>query len=375
MNKIRTAVAGFGNMGKRYANYLYQNQIDGMELAGICCRNQSGQQFIHENFSNVSIYPNDENMLLCRNEYDAVIIATPHKEHIRIAEKALTLGIYVLCEKPLGICTKEARNLISIADKSNAAFAMIFNWRTRPAYCNAKELLDHKKLGRLTRVVWIANLWYRTPAYHRTASWRSSWNGEGGGVLINQSQHILDIWQWLFGRPDAVRAIVDFGKFNPIPVDDNADIIFEYRDGCRGFFATSTGESPGSNYLEIHGSNGKLIIDKEKITLYENIISTEEFALKKGDQFTDLPYNIKEIKTGESKDEYITILQNFSDHIRKDVPLIAPGSSGIIPLEMANGAYLSSWLDKRIEFPIDDIEYEKMLHKQMESECFIKYYK
>lgn len=371
MKELRTVIVAFGNMGRGYARYLWDGQIKGLKLAGICCRNREGQEYIREHYEGVRIYQNDTEMLAHPEEYDAMIITTPHKEHVRVAGQALKQGTHVLCEKPAGICAGEVRKLAEEAGRLDAAYALIFNWRARPLFRRMKELLEEGVPGHITRIVWISNIWYRTPAYHNAALWRSSWNGEGGGVLINQGQHLLDMWQWLFGEPDAVRAFIDFGKFNDITVDDNADLFFEYKDGRKGTFITSTGEAPGSNHLEVHGSRGRLVLDRDTLVFEENDMSTDEFAAINREPFGNLPWKARkiEVEKPEGTDpEYIEILQNFADHILRGVPLIAPGSSGVIPLEMANGAYLSAWLDQKISFPIDDGLYGEMLKRRQGEE-------
>ena len=243
---------------------------------------------------------------------------------------------------------------------------MIFNWRTRPCYRRIKEIVEEGRLGRISHVIWIANLWYRTPAYHRLGSWRSSWSGEGGGILINQMQHIFDIWLWLFGMPDAVRAAVEFGKFSEIAVDDSADLLFEYENGLRGICITSSGESPGSNHLEIHGSRGKLVADRETLKLYENEVSTDEFAGREDGALTGIPFTESEPDLPEAVEEYAAILQNFADHLLKGAKLTAPVGAGLAALEMANGAYLAAWLGRRVEYPVDRELYERLL-KQKEN--------
>lgn len=367
MNKeIRTAIIGYGNMGRRYAAAIRSHAIDGLRLTGICCRRDLVQQEIRRLYPEVSVYGDEADLFSHSDSYDALIIATPHREHVRLAESALLKGIHVLCEKPLGVSMLQAGRLTGIQRQSGAAFAMIFNWRTRPCYRRIKEIVEEGRLGRISHVIWIANLWYRTPTYHRLGPWRSSWRGEGGGLLINQMQHIFDIWLWLFGMPDAVRAAVEFGKFSEIAVDDSADLLFEYENGLRGICITSSGESPGSNHLEIHGSRGKLVADQETLKLYVNEVSTEEFAGREDGALTGIPFTESEPDLPETKEEYAAILQNFADHLLKGTALTAPASAGLAALEMANGAYLAAWLGRRVEYPVDRELYERLL-KQKEN--------
>ena len=212
MEKIRAAVVGFGGMGRQYVQMLDNGEIDDMVLAGVCCRNEKGQNEIRTAYPGVSVYPNVEAMFGCKDEFDAAVVVTPHATHVEIGKMAAAAGKHILLDKPAGISTKEVKELLVAAERAGVSLGMIFNTRMNRVFFRAKEMIERGELGRLNRAVWISNIWFRTPAYHNSASWRSTWAGEHGGLLINQSQHFLDVWQWLFGMPDHVLATVECGS-------------------------------------------------------------------------------------------------------------------------------------------------------------------
>ncbi len=359
MERVRAAVIGFGGMGSQYARMIYDGEIPGMYLAGVCCRNRPGQEILKREYPGVSLYQNVEDALEHKDDFDAAVIVTPHTSHVEIGLSMVRAGKHILMDKPAGVCAGAVEELVQEAEANRVSFGMIFNIRTTPAFCKAKELLDQGALGRLSRVVWICNTWYRTPAYHGSAPWRSSWAGEGGGLLINQSQHYLDIWQWLFGVPDAVMATLDYGKYNDFDVDDNADIQFFYRNGIHGTFITSSGENPGVNRLEIWGTKGRMTVeDTGRVILDENVMTTDEFARTNREIYGVLEHRIKEIPVEANRKGYQEVLTNFAEHLLTGAPLIADGREGWKVVAMTNGAYLSSWQEKKVTLPVEEAVFE-----------------
>lgn len=366
MEQVRAAVIGFGGMGSKYAKMIYDGEIKGMVLAGVCCRNARGQEILRTEYPGTAIYPSDEDMLEHKEEFDAALIVTPHTSHVEIGMKMVKAGKHILMDKPAGVCAGEVRELAEAAEEAGVSFGMIFNVRMNPVFQKAKELLEQGALGTVTRAVWICNTWYRTPAYHRSAPWRSSWNGECGGLLINQSQHYLDIWQWLVGMPDGVLATLDYGKYNDFDVDDSADIQFFYRNGIHGTFITASGENPGVNRLELWGTKGRLTIeDTERLYLDENVMSTDEFARVNQEVYGRLEHHLREIPVEQNEMGYQKLITNFADHILHGTPLLADGQEGLKAVRIMNGAYLSSWLEKKVSLPVEEALYlEKLREKQ-----------
>ena len=366
MEKIRAAVVGFGGMGRQYVQMLDNGEIDDMVLAGVCCRNEKGQNEIRTAYPGVSVYPNVEAMFGCKDEFDAAVVVTPHATHVEIGKMAAAAGKHILLDKPAGISTKEVKELLVAAERAGVSLGMIFNTRMNRVFFRAKEMIERGELGRLNRAVWISNIWFRTPAYHNSASWRSTWAGEHGGLLINQSQHFLDVWQWLFGMPDHVLATVECGKYSDITVDDSMDVQFFYDNGLHGTFIASSGEYPGVNRLEIWGTKGRLCIeDSSQILFDENVVPTDEFSSRNQEIYGMPEHHAREKRGAEG---YQKIFRNFTDHLRYGEPLLATGEDGLRGVMIANGAYLSSWLKKKVDFPIDDERYAAMLEEKAAEE-------
>lgn len=365
MKQIRAAVIGFGGMGSQYARMIYDGEIEGMCLAGVCCRNKKGQEILTREYPKASLYRDVEDALAHRDEFDAAVIVTPHTSHVEIGLSMVKAGKHILVDKPAGVCAGAVRGLMQAAEENQVSFGMIFNIRMKPVFQKAKDLLEQGALGRITRVAWICNTWFRTPAYHNSAPWRSSWAGEGGGLLINQSQHYLDIWQWLFGMPDEVLATLDYGKFNDFDVDDNADIQFFYRNGIHGTFITSSGENPGVNRLEIWGTKGRLAVeDTSRMILDENVMATDEFARKNQEIYGVLKHRSREILVDVDERGYQKLLANFSDHLLTGTPLVAEGREGLKAVVITNGAYLSSWQERKVALPVEESVFEAALRER-----------
>ena len=268
MEQVRAVVIGFGGMGRQYAQLVRDGEIAGMRLTGICCRNEKGQAVIREEYPGVAVYTDVDDTFAHEKEFDAVIVVTPHATHVEIGKRAFAAGKHVLCDKPAGVSVKEVEGLLAEARRAGTSFAMMFNCRVAPSFAKAKEIVAAGGLGTVTRAVWVCNNWFRTTCYHKSAPWRSSWAGEHGGLLINQCQHYLDLWQWILGMPDQLDASIDFGKYNDFDVDDSVDIRFLYDSGLRGSFISASGENPGVNRFEIWGTKGMISIEgNEKLTL------------------------------------------------------------------------------------------------------------
>lgn len=366
MREIRTVVIGFGGMGRKYATILGQKKVEGMILTGICCRNEKGQAEIRQEYPNLTIYQNVDDTFSHADEFDAVVIVTPHNTHVEIGKRAFAAGKHVLCDKPAGVSTKEVKELLNEWKKEETAFAMMLNTRTKPAFSKAKEMLESGALGKLTRAIWVCNSWYRTTCYHQSAPWRSTWAGEHGGLLINQCQHYLDIWQWLLGMPDRMDAAIEFGKYNEFDVDDSVDIRFFYDNGLRGTLISSSGDTPATNRFEIWGTKGRLRIEDGKELIFdENVMETTEFDKINTVIYGKLDYQRHQIALAKEREPYQMMFQNFANHILQGEPLIASGDQGLNCLELANGGYLSAWLDKTIQLPIDDDLYSNMLEEKI----------
>ncbi len=260
MDKLRVGIIGVGNMGSAHAKNIYEGRIEHMRLAALCDTDAEKRMRCNSFWPDVAVFDNADD-LLASGLVDAVIIATPHYYHPPLAIRAFEAGCHVLTEKPVGVSLSAAVHMSEAADKSGKVFGIMFNQRTDPLFSRAREIVRSGELGQPKRLTWIITNWYRTQHYYDSGDWRATWSGEGGGVLLNQAPHNLDIWQWIFGMPESVRAVCRVGQYHHIEVEDEATIYARYSDGAFATFITSTGEYPGTNRLEIVGDRAKLVLE------------------------------------------------------------------------------------------------------------------
>ncbi len=243
----------------------------------------------------------------------------------------------------------------------------MFQTRTEPAWIKLRQLIRSGDLGEIRRVSWIVTDWYRTEAYYASGGWRATWKGEGGGVLINQCPHNLDLMQWLFGMPARVRAFCGMGKWHDIETEDAVTAYLEYPNGSTGTFITTTGEAPGTNRLEIASENGRVVVEHGRIHWDRNTVGMTEFSRSSNSRF-DRPetWHI-DIPTPGQSTHHIAIIQNFVDAILDGRPLIAEAVEGIRSVELGNAMLLSSILGRTLELPLDSAMVEREFKKLIRS--------
>jgi len=366
MEKVRLGLIGFGNIGCAHAHSIYSGLVKGLELAAICDIDPCRVAQAEKAYPNVRLF-SDFNDLLSSGLVDAVLIATPHYLHPPIAVKAFEKGLHVLTEKPAGVFTRQVKEMNEAAVDSGRVFGIMFNQRTNPLFQKAKEIVQSGRLGHPKRLVWIITNWYRTQSYYDSGSWRATWAGEGGGVLINQAPHNLDLWQWIFGMPKRLRATCYNGKYHNIEVEDEASIYAEYERGATATFLTSTGEFPGTNRLEIAGDRGKIVIADGKLQFWELDESERSFCFADKTGTAVPTFSFNEFTPQQRETAHVGILQNFTDAILHGAELIAPGYEGINSLQISNAAYLSSWTDSWVGLPVDEDMFCSELDKRIKS--------
>ena len=268
MNGVKVGIIGIGNMGSAHLRMITGGNIPDMTVTAVCDIDTKKLNAARNTYPALRVFE-DYTDLLKNSDTNAVIIAVPHPLHAKIAIEAFKYGKHVLVEKPLDITVSAAEKLCAAARKSGKVFAVMFNQRTNGLFREARRIVNSGELGELKRSVWIITNWYRTQSYYDSGSWRATWAGEGGGVLLNQAPHNLDIWQWICGSPSAVTAFCSVGKFNNIEVEDEATIYAEYENGATGVFITSTGDCPGTNRLEITGTRGKIVLENGLLKLWK----------------------------------------------------------------------------------------------------------
>lgn len=367
MDKVRIAVIGVGGMGTFHANYLKAGEIKGAELAAVCDIDESRMA----GFSDIPRFK-DSAELLRSGLVNAVLIATPHYEHTTVGVDAMNLGIHVLTEKPIAVHKADAERMIEAQKVKNVVFAAMFQMRTEPLWKKVKSLIERNELGDITRITWIVTDWFRTEAYYASGGWRATWSGEGGGVLLNQCPHNLDLMQWLFGMPSKIRSFCGFGKKHDIEVEDEVTAYLEYPNGATGMFITSTGEAPGTNRLEIAGDMGRVVIEGGKIQFTRNETPASEFLKTSKQGFARPPVWNVEIPLSGPAGGHKVITQNFVDAILNGAPLIAPAPEGIKSVEIANAMLYSAWTDKTIDLPIDSAAYESALKERIAKSRYVK---
>lgn len=367
MSKVRIGIVGMGNMGKFHADYLQKGRVARCELTAVSDAIAANLA----NYKHLKTFERSED-LIASGAVDAVIIATPHFLHTTIGIDALQHGLHVLVEKPISVHKADCERLLAAHTNPKLVFAAMFQQRTDARYKRLKKLITDGELGRIVRTNWIVTDWYRTEAYYASGGWRATWKGEGGGVLLNQCPHNLDMLLWLAGRPARVRGFCQLGRYHNIEVDDNVTAYLEYPDGGTGVFITSTGEAPGTNRLEITGERGRVVLEGGKIMFTRNEVSMLEFSksAKAGFAKPDV-WNV-EIPADTSGAQHHEITQNFVDAILDGAPLIAPAAEGIYSVELANAILYSSLTNQTIELPLDGAAYEQKLNQLIAESRFEK---
>ena len=360
-DKIKLGIIGIGNMGKGHSkNVAISGLCPSVELSAVADIDPEKLEWAKENLpSSVARFDNAIDML-DSGLIDSCLIAVPHYDHPFFAKECFKRGIHVLTEKPAGVYTSQVREMNEAAKKSDVIFAIMFNQRTDPLYKKAHEIVKSGELGELKRMVWIITNWYRTQAYYDSGTWRGTWNGEGGGVLLNQAPHNLDLWQWICGMPKSIYANCAIGKYHNIGVEDDVTIQAEYENGMSATFISTTGETPGTNRMEISGELGKIVIEEGKLRLWKLDRNEREICFNEKDGF----YNSKPTYSEYSEKVipgHPIVLENFAQAILNGAELIAPGEEGINSLTISNAAYLSSWEGRKITLPIDEAAFEARL--------------
>lgn len=367
LENIRMGIIGLGNMGKAHAKLIAEGEVAGMVLTAVADRNPDSM----EEWPDITRFE-DGSALIQSGEVDAVLICTPHYSHTTLGIEALQAGLHVLVEKPISVHKADCQRLIDAWTNPKQIFAAMFNQRTNPEHRKLRELIETGELGEIQRVNWVVTTWYRTEHYYRTGDWRATWGGEGGGVLLNQCPHNLDLLQWLFGMPVKVTANCQFGRFHDIEVEDAVTALMEFENGATGVFVTTTGEAPGTNRLEVAADRGKVVIEDGKLhfTRTESLVS--EHCKNATEGFSRPSIWEIDIPITEKSEQHLGIIKNFANAILHDEPLLAPASEGIHSVELANAMLYSAFKNETVRLPIDGATYEAVLKKKIESSTYVK---
>lgn len=373
MEKLKLGVIGYGNMGVIHAANVRNNKVPNMELGAICDSSQARLEAAKKQCPEVPVFDNATE-LFKSGTCDVVIIAVPHYDHPTLAIEAFEHGLHVITEKPAGVYTLQVKEMNEAAAKSDKKFGIMYNQRTNPVYQKLRSMIQRGDLGHIKRITWIITDWYRPQAYHDSSTWRSTWKAEGGGALINQNPHQIDLWQWMFGMPDRIWARAGFGKYYNIEVEDDVMAYFEYDNGTTGEYITSTGEAPGTNRLEIACDMGKVVVENNKIVFYRNIISEREF-----NKTHTRPFGTPECwecvipADFSGGEKHVGILKNFANAVLNNTDLLAPGEDGIRGLTISNAIHLSAWTGEIVDvknFPHE--RFYELLQEKIKKSTVVK---
>lgn len=368
-NEVRIGVIGVGGMGTSHVRRIENGSIPCARISAVCDVDPRKMEKFSADYKKFT----DSRELIRSGEVDAVVIATPHYFHTTIGIDAMDNGLHTLTEKPISVHKADAERLCAAhARNPNLVFAAMFNQRTNQNFAKIRELVQSGELGNITRINWIITTWFRPQHYYDCGDWRATWAGEGGGVLLNQCPHQLDLFQWMFGMPSSVRAFCDIGKFHHIEVEDNVTAYMKYANGASAVFITTTGEAPGTDRLEVASDRGKLVYESGRISWRRTTTPVSEFC-KSTDQMWASPeawdVNVPSYPTGDQHDG---IMRNFVNAILDGEPLIAPAEEGINSVELCNAMLYSSFTDQTIQLPIDPATYEAHLKSLIANSKFKK---
>ncbi|MCF7956496.1 MAG: Gfo/Idh/MocA family oxidoreductase [Phycisphaerae bacterium] len=357
MKQVKLAVIGLGYIGQRHLEKIAR--LDNIEIAAVCSRRKQHCLEIAAKYDCRAF--TDYHELLDSKVSDAVLIATPHYQHTEIGIEALKAGCHVLIEKPISVHKADCERLIAAHTNKDQVFAAMFNQRTLGAYKKIKSMIDGGELGKLMRVNWIITDWFRTDEYYSSGSWRATWAGEGGGVLLNQCPHQLDLLQWFCGMPDRVVGFCGLGKRHDIEVEDEVTAYLEFPNGATGVFIASTGEAPGTNRLEICGEMGKIVLEGNALRFTRNEVPCTDFQKTSKKPMAKPNVTEIDIEVTDPPDQHAEIIKNFANAILKGEKLTAPAAEGINSVELANAILYSSLTEKPVLLPLNAQIYEEKL--------------
>lgn len=364
MEKVRLGIIGIGGMGTNHVNSMQRGDVPNMELTAVADIRRSRLDWAKSNLpKSVHIF-DDGKALIDSGTVDAVLIATPHYFHPEFVIYALEHGVHALSEKPAGVYTKQVREMNEVAEKSDRTFAIMFNQRTNCIYRKLHEMIQSGELGQMKRVNWIITDWYRNQSYYDAAGWKATWDGEGGGVLLNQCPHQIDLLQWLCGLPVKVRAFCHEAKWHNIEVEDDVTAYMEFENGATGVFVTTTADAPGTNRLELTFDRGKIVCEHGKLIYDKLDADISEFIMIEKEGFKKPDCTRIEVETDGMNEQHVGVMKAFADHILTGAPLVAEGVEGIRGLTLSNAMHLSSWLDRTIELPFDEELFLTELNKK-----------
>lgn len=378
--QIRLGIIGFGAQGGFYARALNEGKAPSVAIGAICDIDPSKEAAVKALNADIPFFT-DYKEMIASGLVDAVVTTIPHFDHIEVGIYALEHGMHLIGEKPAGVYTKQVKELMACADvHPELTFAIMFNQRNNPLYRRIKEIVENGEIGAIRRTNWIITTWWRPQGYYNQSAWRATWGGEGGGVLVNQAPHQLDLWQWICGVPEKVFAKVAYGFRRDIVVEDEVNVIVDYGNGATGSFVTAVHDIVGTDRFEILGDKGKIVVEGSKVATVTRL-KEDERALSDGMSMDDVrkmfmgqfdPKSLYDVETIEFQSEWyeqhMGVFENFAQHILNGAPLIAPGNEGIKGVRLANAIHLSSWTGGEVSMDFDEDQYMAELNTRIREE-------
>ena len=363
--KIRLGIIGLGNMGSGHARSIMEGKCPDFELVAVADINPARVEWGKANLAGNIRYFDDALAMLDSGCIDACMVCVPHYDHPRYAMACMQRGIHVMVEKPAGVYTKQVREMNEEATKHpDVVFGMMFNQRTNHVYRKMRELVQSGQYGQIRRTNWIITDWYRPQAYYDSGAWRAPWSGEGGGVLLNQCPHQLDLWQWICGMPVSVLSQMRFGQWHDIEVEDDVTTYVEYANGATGVFVTTTGDAHGTNRFEIQMDRAKLVVEDGQLHVLEFEVSEPEWSRTNKAPFATMPAHEVAVETDGKNEQHVGVINAWGGAILRGTPLVAHGSEGIYGLTLSNAMHLSAFLGKKVELPLDeDLFYTELMKR------------
>jgi predicted dehydrogenase len=379
MDALRLGIIGVGNMGSSHFTNILAGKCPDIRVTALADRRPERLRWAEDALAGAlekglpgagerpAMFA-EGSELIASGKADAVVIAVPHYFHPPLAIEAFRAGLHVMCEKPAGVYTLQVREMIAEADRHpDLVFGMMFNQRTNHLYRKMREIVASGELGGIRRTSWIITSWYRPQSYYDSGDWRATWRGEGGGVLLNQCPHQLDLWQWICGMPSLIAARMKFGRWHDIEVEDDVSVYCEYPNGATGTFITSTGDTPGTNRFEIVCDGGTLICDSSGLTLRRLDMPEPEFSRTFRGVFGSPGHKDGPVETDGLNPQHVGVLNAFADAVLRGGPLVADGREGLNGLTISNAVHLSAWLGRETAIPFDEQLFYDELMKRVAS--------
>ena len=375
MKKIKLGIIGIGNMGTTHLKNILAGKCPEIDVTAVADIEQSRLDAAKKMYEEAKeknpelpemAYFDDAIKMMESGLIDSVIVAIPHYDHPKYVIEAFKHGLHAISEKPAGVYTLQVREMMEEADKHpELVFGMMFNQRTNHVFRKMKEIIDSGELGEIRRTNWIITSWYRSQYYYDSGAWRATWSGEGGGVLLNQCPHNLDLWQWICGMPAKIKANLKFGKWHDIEVEDDVTAYVEYENGATGTFITTTGDLPGTNRFEITCDGGKLVCDDAKtLKMWKLDMPTSKYTKEATEGFVKPKMEIIDVETDGKNPQHVGVFNQFAAAVLHGEPLVADGREGINGLSLSNAMHLSAWQDREVSLPLS-AEDEKTFYNEL----------